>query len=84
MHEVVAADAMEARLAQVLDAILLSAPGAVAVTKHSFLAANGLTLDQRAMDMLAHEGWLQRSSPEGLEGTAAFAEKRRPAWYPLP
>lgn len=81
VHEVVPADTIEARLDQVLDAILLCASGAVAVTKHSILAANGLTLDQRAMDMLAHEGWMQRSSPEGLEGTTAFAEKRQPAWY---
>ena len=81
VHEVVADDAIEARLEHVLDAILRSAPGAVAVTKHSFLAANHLTLDARAMDMLAHEGWMQRSSAEGLEGTSAFAEKRAPAWY---
>ena len=31
--------------------------------------------------MLAHEGWTQRHSPEGKEGTTAFREKRTPAWY---
>jgi methylglutaconyl-CoA hydratase len=31
--------------------------------------------------MLAHEGWTQRHSPEGREGTTAFREKRLPAWY---
>ena len=81
VHEVVAADAIEQRLAEVLDAVFLSAPGAIAVTKASFLAANGLTLDARDMAMLAHEGWTQRNSGEGREGTAAFREKRRPAWY---
>ncbi len=81
VHEVVAVDAIEARLAEMLDAIFLSAPGAVAVTKQSILAANGLMLDDRQIDMLSHEGWMQRSSAEGLEGTAAFREKRVPAWY---
>ena len=81
VHEVVAADSIEARLEHIIDAILLGAPGAIAATKHSFLAANGLTLDARAVDMLAHEGWMQRSSAEGLEGTVAFAEKRKPSWY---
>jgi 1,4-dihydroxy-2-naphthoyl-CoA synthase len=31
--------------------------------------------------LLAHEGWMQRQSPEGQEGTSAFREKRKPAWY---
>jgi methylglutaconyl-CoA hydratase len=81
VHEVVAADTLEARVEAVLDAIFLSAPGAIAATKRSFLAANGLTLDARAMAMLAHESWMQRASEEGIEGTAAFRERRRPAWY---
>jgi methylglutaconyl-CoA hydratase len=81
VHEVVPADAIEARLAEILDQTMLSAPGAIAVTKDSFLAANGLTLDPREMAMLAHESWLQRATEEGREGLAAFREKRRPSWY---
>jgi methylglutaconyl-CoA hydratase len=81
VHEVVAEGAIAARLAEVLDAILLGAPGAIAATKHSFLAANGLLLDARAMAMLSHESWTQRASPEGIEGTAAFRDRRRPSWY---
>jgi methylglutaconyl-CoA hydratase len=84
VHEVVAAAAMEAKVAGILDAVFLSAPGAIAVTKQSFLAANGLTLDARQMALLAHESWMQRNSAEGLEGTAAFREKRKPAWYVPP
>ena len=82
VHEVIAADAIEARLATVLDAILLSAPGAIAVTKQSFLAANGVLLDAAAMTLLAQESAMQRGSAEGHEGTAAFREKRRAGWYP--
>jgi len=81
VHEVVAAERMEARVAEVLDAIMLGAPGAIAKTKLSALGANGLLLDERDVALLAHEGWMQRQSSEGQEGTAAFREKRRPAWY---
>lgn len=84
VHEVVPTDQIEAKLAGVLDAIFLSAPSAIAMTKRSFLGANGLLLDQRQMDMLAHESWTQRFSSEGHEGTAAFREKRRPSWYRPP
>ncbi len=81
VHEVVPAEVLEERIVAVLDAIMLSAPGAIAATKRSFLEANGLTLDARAMAMLSHESWMQRGSAEGVEGTAAFRERRRPAWY---
>jgi hypothetical protein len=39
---------MAPRRAAVLDAVMLAAPAAIAATKRSFLAANGLTLDARA------------------------------------
>lgn len=84
VHEVVSADAMDAKLAAVLDAIYLSGPGAVAVTKDSFLGANGLKLSTREISLLAHEGWMQRHSAEGHEGTSAFREKRQPSWYVPP
>ncbi len=81
IHEVVPADAMEAKLTGVLDAIFLGSPTAIAMTKASFLGANNLLLDQRQIAILAHEGWTQRASPEGIEGTSAFREKRKPSWY---
>jgi len=81
VHEVVAEAGMEARLEAILEAIFLSAPGAIAATKTSFLGATGQILDERSMTLLAHESWVQRASAEGQEGLAAFAEKRRPAWY---
>jgi methylglutaconyl-CoA hydratase len=84
VHEVVESNALEARLGDVLDAVFRSAPGAIAVTKHSFLAANGWTQDERGMALLAHEGWTQRATAEGKEGLAAFRERRDPAWYRPP
>ena len=84
VHEVIATEHMETRLAQVLEAILLGAPGAIVRTKLSVLGANGLQLGEREVELLAHEGWMQRQSTEGREGTTAFREKRKPAWYSAP
>jgi methylglutaconyl-CoA hydratase len=81
VHEVVPAEEAEARLAAIIDQAMLSAPSAIATTKESFLGANGLKLSAREMALLAHESWMQRASPEGREGLAAFREKRRPGWY---
>lgn len=64
--------------------MFLGAPGAIAVTKRSFLGANGLLLNERQMSLLAHESWTQRHGPEGHEGTTAFRKKRRPSWYRPP
>jgi methylglutaconyl-CoA hydratase len=82
IHEIIDEAALEARIEAILDAILLGAPGAITATKRSFLGANGLTLDARAMALLAHESWMQRNSAEGREGTAAHRARRKPAWYP--
>jgi methylglutaconyl-CoA hydratase len=80
VHEVVAAEAIEARLEAILGEVLRAAPGAAAVAKSSLLGASGATLDARTMALLAHEGWVQRASAEGREGLAAFREKRLPDW----
>lgn len=81
VHEVVPAEAIDARLDHIIDETMHSAPSAIAMTKDSFLGANGLKLDARQMAMLAHESWTQRASTEGKEGLAAFQQKRKPAWY---
>ena len=80
VHEVVPGDVIEQRLAAILAETLLAAPGAVTLTKRSLLAANELTLDDRQMQLLAHEGWMQRASAEGREGLAAHREKRPATW----
>jgi methylglutaconyl-CoA hydratase len=82
VHEVVAPAALAARGEAIVAEIVKSAPRAVARTKASLLAANGLVLDQARIQHLAHDSWLARGSAEGREGLAAFAEKRKAAWTP--
>jgi methylglutaconyl-CoA hydratase len=81
VHEVVPMAEMDARLAAILDAIMLASPTAAAATKASMIGANGLAVTPYAMQQLAHEGWIQRASEEGREGLAAFRAKRTPSWY---
>jgi methylglutaconyl-CoA hydratase len=81
VHEVVAADAIEARLASVIDAILLGGPSAIATIKNAILADNGLTLSESQIKLMAFEHNRARNSAEAQEGTGAFREKRKPRWY---
>lgn len=82
VHEIVPADAIEARLAGVIDAILLGGPNAIATIKNAILADNGLTLSKSQIKLMAFEHNQARNSAEAREGTGAFREKRKPGWYP--
>lgn len=72
-------DAMEAELASVLKRLGKTAPGANALTKKLLLSVGAVErevlLDQAA-DWFAEA----LASAEGIEGTKAFIEKRKPSW----
>lgn len=71
--------ALEQRLQQQVALVLRCAPGANAATKAMLLASVdqplGPLLDQAAEDFANAV-----SSEEGIEGTLAFVQKRKPAW----
>ena len=81
IHEVVPADAMEVKLAACSMRSFWAARPRSRRPKAASSAANNLLLDERQIAMLAHEGWTQRASSEGIEGTTAFRQKRKPSWY---
>jgi isohexenylglutaconyl-CoA hydratase len=81
VHAVHAAPDLPAALAQVLGDILQCAPGALAATKAlmaraRYASAEALVLD--AADVFARAVL----GPEGVEGTTAFLQKRKPQWAP--
>jgi methylglutaconyl-CoA hydratase len=80
VHEVHAPEAVEARLEEIIAAMLLSSPAGIAVTKTSLLESNGLTLSAHQVTQLTNESWMVRAGAEGKEGLAAFREKRKPSW----
>lgn len=79
VHEIVVADRLEQRLAEITDALLHAAPGAVremkAAMEHDVTPSIEAILARRA----SHG---PPQSPEAKEGIAAFKEKRKPSWYP--
>lgn len=81
VHGVHAGDALDGALQAVLRDILQCAPGAVAATKA--LMAQGRFAPPADMVGIAAAAFARAAhGPEGREGLAAFAEKRRPAWSP--
>lgn len=81
-HEIVDPPALEARTAEVVDALLHGAPGALATTKRIALEVAGQPITAELLEELdAHHG-AAFDSPEATEGKAAFREKRQPSWYP--
>lgn len=73
--------AMAERLGEVLDQVLRCAPGANAATKSLLLATTNTPLAQ-LLDQAADAFSAAVGSPEGMEGTLAFLQKRDPAWIP--
>ena len=76
-------DELDAAVADVVDALLRGAPGALATAKELTRAVPAVSFTEglRAMSDLSAATF---AGPEGREGIAAFAEKRAPAWVPAP
>jgi methylglutaconyl-CoA hydratase len=78
-HEVVGADKLEQRLAEITDALLHAAPGAVREMKAAMEHDAAPTIEAILARRAAHG---PPQSVEAKEGVAAFKEKRKPSWYP--
>lgn len=81
VHEVHASDAIEAALQRVLGDILNCAPGALAATK-ALLARARWERPASLVGEAAQAFSRAALGPEGLEGTTAFLQKRKPNWVP--
>ena len=81
VHAVHAAGALDAALARVVADILQCAPGAVAQTKRLVAKARFVT-GADLVDEAARVFSRALQGEEGVEGTAAFVQKRKPSWAP--
>lgn len=76
LTRVVADDDLDAEVARYAGLLALGAPGALAATKELL---GGPPADYDTLQRLSADRF---AGPEGREGIAAFAEKRRPSWAP--
>jgi isohexenylglutaconyl-CoA hydratase len=79
VHAAHAPDQIDAALAAVLTDILACAPGAIAATK-ALMAKARFTAPADLVQEAALVFSRAAQGPEGLEGTTAFLQKRKPNW----
>ncbi len=80
VHEVVAADALDAKVAEIVKALTGASPAAVRACKTLIADVAGREIDD-ALIAKTVEGIADiRASEEGREGVQAFLQKRKPSW----
>jgi len=80
VHEVVAADALDARVAEIVATLVANGPAAVRACKRLVKDVAGREIDATLRDETARRIADIRASAEGREGVSAFLNKRDPAW----
>jgi methylglutaconyl-CoA hydratase len=80
VHEVVAADVLDARVAEVVAALVANGPAAVKACKQLVKDIAGAPITAALRADTASRIADIRASSEGREGVQAFLQKREPAW----
>jgi methylglutaconyl-CoA hydratase len=82
VHEMVAAEALDAKVAEIVAALVANGPAAVRACKRLVQDVAGREIDAELRDDTARRIADIRASAEGREGVQAFLNKRDPAWKP--
>lgn len=80
VHEVVPADQLDAKVAEVVTSLVANGPAAVQACKRLVQDVAGRPIDAALRDDTARRIADIRASAEGREGVQAFLNKRDPAW----
>jgi len=80
VHEVVAADGLEAAGARLVEVLLQAGPNAQAAAKALIARVQGAPIDDALIADTARRIAEVRATDEGREGVGAFLEKRKPRW----
>jgi len=80
VHEVVAPGALDARVAEIVAALVANGPAAVRACKQLVKDVAGVPVDAALRDETARRIADIRASAEGKEGVQAFLNKRDPSW----
>jgi methylglutaconyl-CoA hydratase len=79
-HEVVPAEQLDAKVAEIVKALTANSPNAVREAKALVRDIAGLPIDDVLLADTAGRIAAIRASEEGREGVASFLEKRKPSW----
>jgi len=79
-HEVVAAAALDDKVAEIVKALVNNSPNAVQQAKVLVREVTGQTVNDALLADTAQRIAHIRASEQGREGVASFLEKRKPAW----
>jgi methylglutaconyl-CoA hydratase len=82
VHETVAADALDARVAEVVASLVANGPAAVKACKRLVQDVAGRPIDDALRADTARRIADVRASAEGREGVHSFLAKRAPTWLP--
>ncbi|GAA4350728.1 enoyl-CoA hydratase/isomerase family protein [Variovorax defluvii] len=80
VHEVVAADALDAKVAEIVRAFTGASPAAVRACKQLIADVAGREIDDALIENTVQGIADIRASEEGREGVQAFLQKRKPSW----
>ncbi|MCA0243790.1 MAG: enoyl-CoA hydratase/isomerase family protein [Proteobacteria bacterium] len=80
VHEVVAPDALDAQVAEIVAALVANGPRAVRASKQLVLDLAGREIDAALREDTARRIADTRAGDEGREGMSSFLDKREPAW----
>jgi methylglutaconyl-CoA hydratase len=80
VHEVVAAEALDATVAGIVKALVSNSPNAVKHAKTLVRDIVGKDVTNALLQDTAERIAQIRASQEGREGVASFLEKRKPSW----
>ena len=82
VHDIVPFDELDARINELLGALLVAGPKAQTAAKALIGAVAHRPIDNTVVADTAQRIAAVRASTEGKEGIAAFLDKRAPAWVP--
>jgi len=80
VHEAVEPEQLDAKVQEIVGALLLGGPLSQAAAKDLIRAVDGQMVNETLVEETAHRIAHLRATPEAREGIAAFLDKRQPNW----
>lgn len=80
VHETVEPEQLDAKVQEIVEALLVGGPAAQAAAKALIRAVNNQPINDTIVEDTAHRIAHLRATPEAREGISAFLDKRQPNW----